>query len=52
MKTKAIIAALVTLVAAAVTYYIIKTGNRKKPVAVHRTHHLTEIFSKAKMHVK
>lgn len=52
MKTKAIVAGLVVLSAAAATYFIIKKRNRKPAPPVQRTHHLTEVFSKAKSFAK
>jgi hypothetical protein len=52
MKTKVIVAGLVTLATALATYYIIKKRNRKKVEPVQRTHHLTDIFSKAKAYSK
>lgn len=48
MKTKAVVAGLVALAAALTTYYIIKRRNRKTVEPMQRTHHLTDIFSKAK----
>jgi len=52
MRTKSIIAGLVVLAAAMTTYFIIKRKNRKVAEPVQRTHHLTDVFSKAKSHVK
>jgi hypothetical protein len=52
MKTKVIIAGLVTVAAAAATYYIIKRRNQKKREPIQRTHHLTDVFSKAKAYAK
>ena len=52
MKTKTVVAGLVALTAALTTYYIIKRRNRKKVEPVQRTHHLTEIFSRAKSYTK
>lgn len=52
MKTKAIVAGLVAVAAALTTYYIIKRRNQKKVEPVQRTHHLTEVFSKAKSYAK
>jgi hypothetical protein len=43
---------LVTLAAALTTYYIIKRKNRKPFEPVQRTHHLTDVFSKAKSYAK
>jgi hypothetical protein len=48
MKTKTIVAGLVALAAGLTTYYIIKRKNRKTVEPVQRTHHLTDVFSKAK----
>ncbi len=48
MKTKTIVAGLVTVAAAMATYFILKKRNRKKVEPIQRTHHLTDIFSKAK----
>lgn len=52
MKTKAIVAGLVALAAGLTTYYFIKRKNRKTVQPVQRTHHLTDIFSKAKSYAK
>ncbi len=52
MKTKTVVAGLVALAAALTTYYIIKRRNRKTVETIQRTHHLTDIFSKAKLHTK
>jgi hypothetical protein len=52
MKTRAIIAGVVALAAALTTYYIIKRRNRKNVVPIQRTHHLTDVFSKAKSYSK
>jgi uncharacterized protein HemX len=52
MKTKAIVAGLVALAAGLTTYYFIKKRNRKTVQPVQRTHHLTDIFSKAKSYAK
>jgi hypothetical protein len=52
MKTKAIVAGLVATAAALTTYYFIKKRNRNKVEPVQRTHHLTDVFSKAKSSVK
>ncbi|HWI90276.1 MAG TPA: hypothetical protein VNT20_03330 [Flavisolibacter sp.] len=52
MKTKAVIAGLVALAAGLTTYYIIKRRNRKMTQPVQRSHHLTDIFSKAKSYAK
>jgi hypothetical protein len=43
---------LVVLAAALTTYFIIKRRNRKTIEPVQRTHHLTDIFSKAKSYAK
>jgi hypothetical protein len=51
MKTKSIVAGLVALASALTTYYIIKRRNRK-PEPVQKTHHLTEVFARAKTHAK
>ena len=48
MKTKQIVAGLVALAAALSTYYIIKRRNRNAVEPVQKTHHLTDVFSKAK----
>jgi hypothetical protein len=48
MKAKQIVAGLVALAAALSTYYIIKRRNRNTVDPVSRTHHLTDVFSKAK----
>lgn len=48
MKTKQIVAGLVTLAAALATYYFIKRRNQKTNEPIQKTHHLTEVFSKAK----
>jgi hypothetical protein len=48
MKTKHIVAALVAAAAALTTYYIIKRKNQKTAEPIQKTHHLTEVFSKAK----
>jgi hypothetical protein len=52
MKTKSIIAGLVALAAALTTYYLIKRRNQKTVEPVQRTHHLTDVFSKAKSYAK
>jgi hypothetical protein len=52
MKTKAIVAGLVALAAAMTTYFIIKRRNRKTVEPIQRTHHLTDVFSKAKSYAK
>jgi len=52
MKTKAIVAGLVALAAALTTYYIVKRRSRKTVESVQRTHHLTDVFSKAKSYAK
>jgi hypothetical protein len=52
MKTKAIVAGLVALAAAMTTYFIIKRRNRKTVEPIQRTHHLTDVFSKAKAYAK
>jgi hypothetical protein len=52
MKTKAIVAGLVALAAAATTYYIIRRRGRKRVESTQRSHHLTDIFAKAKMYSK
>jgi hypothetical protein len=52
MKAKAIVAGLVALAAGLTTYYIIKRRNRKTVEPVQRTHHLTDVFSKAKSYSK
>jgi hypothetical protein len=51
MKTKAIVAGLVGAAAALVTVYVVRRRKQKKLQPVHRSHHLTEIFS-AKAHSK
>jgi len=48
MKGKQIVAGLVALAAALTTYYIIKRRNRKTVEPVQKSHHLTDVFSKAK----
>jgi hypothetical protein len=48
MKSKHIVAGLVALAAALTTYYIIKRRNGKTVQPVQKTHHLTDVFSKAK----
>jgi hypothetical protein len=52
MKTKAVVAGLVALAAALTTYYIIKRKNRKTIEPIQKTHHLTDVFSKAKSYAK
>jgi hypothetical protein len=52
MKTKAIVAGLVAAAAALATYYIIKKRKQNKIEPIQRTHHLTDVFSKAKSSVK
>ncbi len=52
MKAKAIIAGLVAVAAALATVYVVRKRGRKKVVPVQRTHHLTEVFSKAKSYAK
>ena len=52
MKTKANVAGLVALAAGLTTYYFIKRRNRKTVQPVQRTHHITDIFSKAKSYAK
>lgn len=52
MKTKALVAGLVALAAALTTYYIIKRKNRKIIEPIQKTHHLTDVFSKAKSYAK
>jgi len=52
MKTKSIVAGLVAVAAALTTYYIIKRRNKKKVQPVQKSHHLTDIFSKAKAYAK
>jgi len=46
MKTKEIVAGLVTLAAAITTVYIIKGRNEKKLTTVRTPRHLAEIYSK------
>jgi hypothetical protein len=48
MKTKGIIAGLVALAAGLTTYYIIKRRNQKNGASIQKTHHLTDVFSRAK----
>lgn len=52
MKTKSIVAGLVAVAAALTTYYIIKRKNRKTVEPVQKSHHLTDVFSKAKAYAK
>jgi len=52
MKTKAIIAGLVALAAALTTYYIVKRKTKKTAEPVKRSHHLTNVFSKAKTYAQ
>jgi hypothetical protein len=52
MKTKAVVAGLVVLAAALASYYIIKRKNRKTIEPIQKTHHLTDVFSKAKSYAK
>jgi hypothetical protein len=52
MKTKAVVAGLVALAAALTTYFIIKRKNRTTIEPIEKTHHLTDVFSKAKSYVK
>jgi len=52
MKTKSIVAGLVALAAALTTYYIIKKRSSKTIEPFQRTHHLTDVFAKAKSHAK
>jgi hypothetical protein len=52
MKTRTVVAGLVVLAAAMITYSIIKRKNRRTTQIIQRTHHLTDIFSKAKSHAK
>lgn len=52
MKTKAIVAGLVAVAAALTTYYIIKRRSRKPEEPVQRSHHLTDVFSKAKTYAQ
>lgn len=52
MKTKAIVAGLVAVAAAGLTYYFVKNRKQKKKRHVQRTHHLTEIFAQAKAQAK
>jgi hypothetical protein len=52
MKTKAIVAGLVALASAAATYYIIKRKRSQTVEPVQRSHHLTNVFSKAKAYAK
>jgi hypothetical protein len=52
MKTKTVVAGLVAVAAALTTYYFIKRKNRKTIQQPQRTHHLTDIFSKAKSYAK
>ena len=48
MKTKHVVAGLVALASALATYYIIKRRNRSKVEPVQKSHHVTDVFSKAK----
>jgi hypothetical protein len=48
MKTKVIVAGLVTLAAAAATYFILKKRNKKENEPLKKSHHVTDVFSKAK----
>jgi hypothetical protein len=52
MKTKSIVAGLVALAAALTTYYFIKRKKERTVKPVHQTHHLTDLFSKAKHYTK
>lgn len=52
MKTRVIIAGLVVAAAALSTVFLIRKRNRKTARPVQRTHHLTEVFSKAKAYPK
>jgi hypothetical protein len=52
MKTKAIVAGLMAVAAAMTTYFIIRRRNRKPLEPIQRTHHLTDVFSKAKSYAK
>jgi hypothetical protein len=52
MKTKAIVAGLVALAAALTTYYIVKRKRNRTAEPVQRSHHLTNVFSKAKAYAK
>lgn len=48
MKTISIVAGLVAVAAAVTTYYIIKRRNQEAVEPVQKSHHLTDVFSKAK----
>lgn len=52
MKTKSIVAGLVAVAAAVTTYYFIKRRNQKTVEPLQKSHHLTDIFSKAKAYAK
>ena len=52
MKTKAIVAGLVAVAAALITYYFIKRRSQKQAQPIQKTHHLTDVFSKAKSYAK
>jgi hypothetical protein len=52
MKTKAIVAGLVAAAAALTTYYIVKRRSQRKVEPAQKTHHLTDVFSKAKSYAK
>jgi hypothetical protein len=50
MKTKTLVAALVTVAAGLATYYFLRKRRRQPTKQLDRTHHLTEVFSKAKQY--
>jgi hypothetical protein len=50
MKTKTLIAALVTVAAGIATYYFLRNRRKASPEPIDRTHHLTEVFTKAKQY--
>jgi hypothetical protein len=52
MKTKSIVTALVAVAAALTTIYILRKRRQKTAEPIQRSHHLTEVFSKAKAGLK
>ena len=48
MKTKAIVAGVVFVASALATWFIIRRNKKQTAEPIERTHHLTEVFSKAK----
>lgn len=48
MKTKTIVAGLVFVASALATYFILRRRKKEPYQPIERSHHLTDVFSKAK----